>query len=74
MTYRTARELWEIVVVFPPGCEKPSDQKLADRDRATLIFEQHRDLVKRRGFNSPDELLQKYLADPDGLLPQCDPP
>jgi hypothetical protein len=68
MPHRTAREIMGIVVVIPRGYKPPTDQKLADRDRAKFIFEQHPDVMRSRSFATPEELLRKYWDDPDGLL------
>jgi len=58
-----------IVPVIPQSYKSATDQKTADRDRARFLFEQHSDLMRKRGFESADQLLQKYWTDPHGLLP-----
>ena len=68
--HNSAAEIMQLVIVAPPHYKKPSDQKEADRDHAKLVFEQHGDLVKRKGFKSSEELVQKYWTDPEGQLPR----
>lgn len=67
----TAYEIMHnIVIVLPRDYKRPADPKEADHDRAKFIFEQHPELMRLRGFKSPEELLQKYWDDPHGQLPR----
>ncbi len=66
----TAYEIWGIVVPSPPGYKTPLGQKDEDRDRARFIFDWQPELMRKRGFNSSEELLQKYWNDPHGQLPR----
>jgi hypothetical protein len=66
----TAREIMDQVkIITPLGYKKPANLREADKDRAKFIFEQQPDLMRRKGFKSYEQLLTKYLNEPDGKLP-----
>jgi hypothetical protein len=71
---KTAHEIMHhVTIVTPPGYKKQfSDQKTADRERAKFFFEQQPELMKRRGFKSTEELVNKFWNDPHGQ-PPCAP-
>jgi hypothetical protein len=67
---KTAHEIMHFIVpVIPQNYKPPADQKTADRDRARFLYEQHRDLMRKRGLESAEQLVQKYWTDPHGQLP-----
>jgi hypothetical protein len=68
---KTAHEIMNYIVpAVPRGYKTPIDQKMTDRDRAKFIFEQQPNLMRLRGFDSAEQLLQKYWTDPHGQLPR----
>jgi hypothetical protein len=67
---KTAHEIMTYVVpIIPRDYKTPTNKKMADRDRAKFIFDQQPDLMRLRRFDSAEQLVQKYWADPHGLLP-----
>jgi hypothetical protein len=64
----TVREIWQLKVVAKPGHKARTPQSEDDKQRADLLWDQHRNLIIGKGITSAADLLDRWNNSPDEPL------